>query len=349
MEVVIGSSLMFLGVFLVFLPISYYLRSLIWKVSPLFFLINWIMWVAYNPLRFIWKNTESNFAYRSSFFLAITLITPFYWFFIHALLTPLRIINAIYFDVFLYWSVMIRDNLEELFKPKLGSYQEQTGKTYLFHWLYALPYRFIRFILSSLFTISDSFLMVGVSIVFPTLTMYHGTKFQGALTNIAQKGEWKVGKGNFVGSGVYFGITKKVASHYADKHDKGIIVARITPTFTKTASTLSPKLRNYIGGFGADGDKLSQKMPFLFYTIEHWRNDFGGWWEYCITQSQGVGATIKTWRIRPVILLREGEKGYNEPHRLWGGMYHYTLGFSSLFMGLLSWFILLAIVTDASS
>jgi len=338
-----------LVVFFILLPISYYLRFIIWKFSPLFFLINWIMWVAYNPLRFIWKDTESNFAYRSSLFLTFTLIKPIYWLIIHYLLTPLRIINSLYFDVILYWSVMISDNLEELFKPKLGSYRQQRGMKYLFHWLYALPYRFLRFILASLLTIFDSFLMMGISILFPTLTMYHGTKFQGALTDIAQKGEWRVGGGNFAGTGIYFGMTKRVASHYADASDKGIIVARVTPTFTKTAATFSPKLRTNIGGFGSSGDELSEKMIFPFRTIEHWRNDFDGWWEYCITHRGGAGAMIKTWRIRPVILLRESEKGDKEPHRLWGGMYHYTLGFSSLFMGLASWIILLALAGNANT
>jgi len=331
---------------LVLLLTSHVLGYFIWKLNKIFFFLNWVMWVVYNPLRPFLKNKDSSFGHVVFKFLSITLIVPIYWILAHAVLTPLRAINALYFDVLLYWSVMLRDGLQELFNPMIGKYRQQRGKRYLFHWVYAFPYRLIRFLLSSLFTIADSFFMFGVSVVFPTLTMYHGTRFDGVLTDIAQKGTWVVGGGDYVGTGVYFGIQKKVASHYANSSsgsgDKGIIVVRFTPTFTRNVVTLPQKLRNYIG---SDGQALTQEIPSFWHTTEHWRDDMGGWWEYCLLQRAGIGTRVKTWRIRPVVLLRE-TNGKEAPHRLWGGMCHYSYMPTAWFFGLVSWGIILMVTAN---
>ncbi len=75
---------------------SHALGFILWKLHKLFFLINWLLWVAYNPMRFFWKKKNSSFPYASFRFFQFTLILPLYWIFIHALTTPLRIINALY-------------------------------------------------------------------------------------------------------------------------------------------------------------------------------------------------------------------------------------------------------------
>ncbi len=240
------------------------------------------------------------------------------------------------FDVLLYWSVMLNDSLQELFNPKIGTYKHQRGARYVWHWLYAFPYRFMWFVWKSLMSILDSALMLGISIVFPTFTLFHGTRFEGALHNIAQKGTWIVGGGNYAGTGIYFGIEKRVASHYADSNDKGIIVARVTPTFTRNLATLPKDQRHKVGKFD---ESLTRDIPRFWSTAEHWRDDDNGWWEYCLLQRKGRGTEVKSWRIRPVVLLRVTQ-GKDKPHRLWGGMSHYSYMPTAWFFGLLSWFII---------
>ena len=70
-------------------------------------------------------------------------------------------------------------------------------------------------------------------------TMYHGTSFDEAATKISQSGKWYVGSGNYVGTGIYFGIAESTAKHYAPSgKDRGIIMSRVTLIFCKTVSTM---------------------------------------------------------------------------------------------------------------
>lgn len=322
-----GTIILLLSVFI--------LRKAIWFIRYPFYLLNYIQWILYNPIRFLFKNPNSEFARRLFIFLNLFLIAPAYWLFIHILLTPVRAITSLYFDVLLYWSVMLDDTLSEVFMPKLGKYRFERGFKYSLHWTVAFPYRLLLFFLKSLFTIADSILMFGVAIVFPTLTMYHGTKFNDALTKIVQDGKWLVGSGDHAGSGIYFAIRRRVARHYSPSgQDKGILILRVTPTFTRNQVTLKKGVRELVG---QDGRKLSQKLNFPFCTIEHWRTDMDGWWEYCLVQPGKAGKYVRTWRIRPVAVLKD------ENHRItrvWGGFRHYCLSFSNCFIGVLCWVVI---------
>lgn len=333
-QVVGFAFLIVLGI-IVLLLTTFILRKLLWFIRHPFFLLNYLQWFLYNPIRFLFKNPHSEFGRRLFIFLNMTLIAPVYWLVIHALLTPVRAITSLYFDVLIYWSVMLDDSLSEVFMPKLGKYRFEKGFKYFFHWLVALPYRLVLFFLKSIFTIIDSILMFGISIVFPTLTMYHGTKFNEALTKIVQNGKWLVGGGDHAGSGIYFAIRRRVARHYSPSgEDKGILILRVTPTFTRNQVTLKKEVRELVGH---DGRKLSQKLSFPFSTIEHWRTDMDGWWEYCLVQPNKAGQYVTTWRIRPVAVLKD------ETHkiaRVWGGYKHYCLGFSNCVVGVLCWGII---------
>ncbi len=70
--------------------------------------------------------------------------------------------------------------------------------------------------------------------------MLHGTEFREADTKITQSGDWKIGEGNYAGTGVYFGLSSRTAKHYApDSSDNSMILARVTLTFCKTIATLN--------------------------------------------------------------------------------------------------------------
>lgn len=326
---------------IVLLAMTFLLKQIIWLISPIFAFSNRLQWAIYNPLKFVFKKGESETSRRLFLLLNYTLIAPIYWLVVHLYMTPLRLINALYYDVLLYWTVMLDDTLQELFIPKLGRYRYQKGYRYALLWIGGFPIRLTIFLLKVPATLLDSVLMTGISILLPTLTMYHGTKFDGPAANIVQQGRWYVGRGDYAGSGIYFAIQRSVANHYAPNgQQKGILLVRLTPTFTRNQTTLPLHSRNLIG---RDGQQLSNKLSFPWYTIEHWRSDLKGW-EYCLVQPNQAGRYIRSWRIRPIAVLRDED---NKLARIWGGFGHYSLNPVGILVGILSWLVLIAIVSSA--
>ncbi|MBU0655286.1 MAG: hypothetical protein KJ914_09165 [Gammaproteobacteria bacterium] len=337
MDALLAPLLILILVVTALLVATFLLRHVIWFLRHPFYLLNEIQWFLYNPLRLFQKNTSGNGGRWLFRLLLGTLVAPLYWVGIHILMTPLRMLNAIYFDLLLYWSVMLDDGIQEVFHPKLGSYRYESGLRYFLHWLLGLPWRLARFAGKSLFTLLDSLLMLGISILWPTLTMYHGTGFESAAVPIVQRGLWYVGSGDYVGSGIYFGMRRRVAEHYAPSgYQQGIVIVRITPTFTRNSATLPDKLRWLVG---RNGQELSRQLPFPWATLEHWRHDFGHWWEYCIVQPGKAGKFISNWRIRPIAVLRSGN-----PTRIWGGMAHYSHTMAGWVAGASSWAVLIWLV-----
>lgn len=320
------------------------LREVIWGFSPLFFLVNYFIWFSYNPLRVFMKDKDRSSSHVLFNFLYYTLLVPLYFIVVHILLTPLRIITALYFDVLFYASVMLSDSVSELLFPRLRGMRNKTGSAYAIAYIVGFPWRLIRFLVINALTLLDMIFMFSMGVVLPTLTMYHGTDFNQAVSDIAQRGRWRVGSGDYAGLGVYFGIQKRTAEHYSNGN-KGLIVVRATLNFTRNAASLNQAGRRKIGN---DGVSLSHSMSSLWVTIEHWRVDLS-WWEYCLIHKGRIGDYIKTWRIRPVAFI--GDDG--KLKRLWGGQVNYsTNSVTSFFMGSICTSVLLpfiAVVLDVYS
>lgn len=336
-------AIVLLGLFLFSIPvllfISFVFKATIWKFSPLFYLINNIVWFLYNPLRPLLKNSDSSrgsYIFRILFF---TLIAPIYWLFIHIITLPVRIVISLYYDVIVYWSVMLDDTLYELFLPKMGKIRYFTGLKYYLYWLFGFPFRLGKFLFKAPITTLDSLFMLSTSVILPTFTMYHGSDFNSAISNIGQKGRWLVGTGNYAGSGIYFG-NKKSALHYSrGEKDQGLIVARVILTFNRNVATLPENLRNLVGHMGSSGNTLSRILPFPWASIEHWRSDLG-WWEYCIIQKNKESQFVSSWRIKPVAFI----DGESKPRRLWNGKNHYSLSTGGATAGIISLVILINII-----
>lgn len=309
----------FMGIFIIIVVcitglsvLSYILKEAIYIFNPIFFLLNRIQWILYNPLRIFWKNPNSSFSNKSFNFLFYTGIIPIYWITIHILSTPLRLINAIYFNILLGWSINIYDSLAEVINPKLGKIRYRTGLNYLFFWILGFPIRLIKMLIKNIFVFIEPIIMTGVDIVFPTYTMYHGTEHGYASADITQNGRWLVGDGNYVGTGIYFGMSKRVADNYSDYHNTTILV-RVTLMFTRPIATTSYDIRRHIG-LGYGGDEISHRLSKFWSSVEHWRVD-GEWFEYCIIQPVArKGSLVKTWRARPIALIQG-----NKLIRIWGG------------------------------
>ena len=319
--------------FFVCIFIAAIIRPVVFMFEPLFQGLNLLLWFLQNPLRWAQKNRNSSLS--RGIFLTVTLTgLSIVWFVVIYIVTiPLRVVLALYYDVILYISTSLADGLQEFVSPKAKGFRHISGFKYLFRYIWTLPFRFVSFLIHGGVYIFDSFLMLGVSVALPTLTMKHGTSFESAGTKIAQSGKWLVGNGNYAGTGIYFGLEKKVAEHYAKQSsrsgDNGVVLVRVTLSFCKTVSALSRSKRNV--GLGETGEQLTETISTLYQTAEHYREDFGGWWEYCILRKGQRGSFTSSWRIRPVAILREGKIV-----RLYGGFGHYSMG-TGLIAGAISW------------
>lgn len=312
------------------------LRPLVFSIEPVFWAINRVQWFITNPLRRFWKTGTSNKS--RGLFLATTYTGLTLLWFIAAYLinSPLRLVSAIYYDVLLFSAVSFSDNIQEFIRPKRGKLGHMKGGKYVALYLVSLPYRFVKMLLRAGLYIVDSLLMFAVSVVFPTLTMLHGTKFRQSGTKITQSGDWRVGHGNYAGTGVYFGMDKRTAEYYAPSGENmSIILARVTLSFTKTIATLKEEDRRLVG-LGESGEQLARRVKGFYASIEHWRNL--GWWEYCLLKPGKRDKYISSWRIRPVALINN-----NKIVRTYGGFAHYCLG-TGLIAGIISWMLLFAVL-----
>ncbi len=335
----------FIAVMVIFFGYSLFVtfaRPLIYWFEILFFWLNRILWFLINPMRFLWKNPNRK-SPRGLFMLTTLSGISLAWFvLIYIVTTPIRIILALYYDVLLFLTVSVTDNIEEFISPKIGAMKYKKGLSYGFFYILTLPWRFVRFLFKSVFYLLDSFLMFGVSVVFPTLTMLHGTGFREAGTKITQSGDWKVGGGNYAGTGIYFGIDGRTAKHYAPSgSNHSIIIARVTLTFCKTIATLPKEEREMIG-LGQPGEELANRVKGFYRSVEHWREL--GWWEYCLLQPGKMDSFINSWRLRPVALINDAKIV-----RTYGGFSHYCKHIPSLVAGGLSWYVIFLFIEATAS
>jgi len=338
----------------------YVFRGILWWFSGAFYLVDEFMWFLYNPLRvFMRANKKQREGVkgkvtRGSFLIFTTfLIAPAYKLVIYFLTTPLRLITAIYFDVIMYLFVMASDTIEELFNPKLGAMRFKKGFKYFVLWIVLFPYRLFWFFVKNILALVDSVMMVIISLAWPTFTMFHGTSHE-AVTSIERAGRWMVGRGNFAGSGIYFGRSIKTAKLYAGTkafvNSDGetmfpIIMARVTLSALRNITTLKEDDRKKVADFsGQGGRELAQRIKFPYYATEFWRTD-NGWWEYCLIRGGEDGKLVKSWRIRPVGYAHvKPENSYSGSlQRLWGGKAHYCLSFTNVAMAAISVVIVLAL------
>lgn len=307
----------------------------IWLFNYIFFPINFAIWVLWNPFRlFAKKNSKALFVlHRILLFSGIKIA---WGVFIYIITLPLRFALAIYYDLILYWGLSIEQSMRDFAMPKNWQYRSSGWFKYTIHWVLYFPYRFFIFSLQNIVFIFDGALMAIISTAFPTFTMYHGTSFRGAVP-ITQRGGWKVGSGNYAGSGLYFGIKRRVAEHYSRKYDEpAIILVRVTLSPTRLGATLHPSVYALVGKMGESGREFSRRVLGFYQSHEHWRDSFR-WWEYCLLVPD-TGSFVRTWRVRPIAVIERDRKwGFSGLRYIWNGMYHFAYipsAWAAAFIGL---------------
>lgn len=282
--------------------------------------LNNLQYILQRPFRFVFKK-RFQFQRELIFFLSpLVLLTKIFFYFI---LFPVRFLNAIYYNLILYNYATLYDCFLEIINPKIGKIRYRKGTRYVISWMKNLPVRIAKKILFITIALLESILMTIFDAFIPTLTMYHGTGGEPSIL-IASEGKWIAGHGNYIGSGIYFAISKKVAEYYAQgKPHSSIILARVTLGFCLPFYLLPRKILKIRNGDEITTWGISKKIT----TVEWWRKD-GKWWEYCILQQRNVA--FKT----PLIRIIKIEKSKNNKIvRIWGSK---TLWLSKFYSPLLN-------------
>lgn len=277
-------------------------------ISFPFYCLNLIQYYLQKPWRFLIRRTNifSRFASNS----IVANILYGIQILLYVALFPIRILNAVYYNIVIHLLMAYYNLFLEVVYPKAQRMRFKSGWKYIGLWIWKLPYRIVRFMVIKGFLVTlESLIFTVFDTFYPTLTMYHGTTESSGIS-ITCPGVWLVGGGNFAGSGIYFGIKKRTARHYAG--DGVIIVTRVS-----LGKMLSVRLApRYVQKWIANaGDKITDwGLKNGYVSVEWWRED-QAWWEYCLLDK--VDEYDNPWRIRPLYVLNT----YNGTlKRIYGGM-----------------------------
>ena len=286
-----------------------------WVLCIPFYMLNWLQRYLSKPWRMKYKknsgrdyeNAELREKYENT-------KIPLY-----IVLTPLRFVNALYFNMFVHCSFEMFNYAIEVFMPS----NEKEGADNDALLVVLAPWRFLRYVVfhggltiieSGIWTIIDTFV--------PALTLFHGTDAAASttITNAGRDGYscnltgiWNVGNGNYAGNGIYFAPARSTALHYACG---SLIVCRVTLGKVLDLGLAPWSIYKQCGYPNATG-ATQWGLQHGYVTGEWWRGD-RDWWEYCMYDWQN--RYNYSWRIRPLYVLNLEEKFLQ---RIPGGMCHW--------------------------
>lgn len=235
-------------------------------------------------------------------------------------LTPLRLANALFFNIAVHCTFEMFNYIMEVIYP--SSWKEGGGS--YFRWPLMLPWRILKYPLwHGSLTIIESTIWTAIDIFLPALTLFHGTATEAADCIVASPGRgkwrpgdvgiWRVGSGNYAGNGIYFAPARSTAEHYSSG---SLIICRVT-----LGSTIDLGLAPYhvYRECGHPNAYAATRWGLEngFATGEWWRPD-EGWWEYCMYDWQN--RYNFSWRIRPLYVINLDDRNIQRIH---GGMCHW--------------------------
>ncbi|MBQ7280254.1 MAG: SH3 domain-containing protein [Bacteroidales bacterium] len=250
--------------------------------------------------------------------------------------TPLRLFNAVVYNILLHCVSGLYDLFYEVFVP-VDPYE---GSDSVWRWLLMFPWRFVKYPLyHGLLAVIESVVFTVIDVLLPARTFYHGScnsACQAIMCDphrnryLRNMSLWS--SGNFLSStdndcswaglGVYFAINRSLALSYSYRagtekvDDPVILVCRVTPGRIIHYSLLPHKVYRQTG-MGGKHSELNKFADAHGYTTGEWFNHRGHW-EYCLFDWRG--GYNDPWRIRPIYIynVRTGRIQH-----IRGGMQHW--------------------------
>ena len=308
----------FIGLRMFFDSLDMRYADLLWiaylLISAPLFWSNRLQHVLTGPWRYMFKTSWLDESYKPTvrtFFYILQIL-------LYIVTTPLRVFNAIGYNIIVYGITELYDLSFEVLQP--SSYNE--GKGSLWRWIVMLPYRIVKYPLGhGGLAIIEGMVWTVVDIFIPAVTMYHGTDLTAGQL-IASSGQrnkdlrdnakWTQGtftasKSSWGGIGVYFTTRRRVAASYAhdpyrlSDNDPVMIVCRVS--LGKILSYgLAPHHVYSNAGWNKKPAVINDYAEKNGYTTgEWWNGGNNGYWEYCMFDWKD--RYNECWRIRPVYIF----------------------------------------------
>ena len=242
---------------------------------------------------------------------------------LYVVLTPLRFVNAFFYNIVVHSSFEFFNYMGEIFDPT----SSKEGGANFITWLLLLPLRLVKYGWHYLLSLAESVFWTVIDTIVPALTLYHGTE-RSASVSICQSpgrigskswydGIWRVGGGNFAGNGIYFAPIRSTAEYYARSNTyKALIICRVSLGKVIDLGMAPKYVYNQCGSADAL-DSTKWGLNHGYVTGEWWRGD-REWWEYCMYDWQN--RYNSSWRIRPIYIEDLNNK---RVLRIPGGMAHW--------------------------
>ena len=241
---------------------------------------------------------------------------------LYVVLTPLRFVNAAFYNIIVHSSFEFFNYLGEIFDPT----SSKEGGANFVTWVLLLPLRLLKYGWHYLLSLLESIIWTIIDTIVPALTLYHGTSKE-ASESICQSpgrvgskdwdsGVWNVGGGNFAGNGIYFAPIRSTSEHYAQGSNKALIICRVSLGKVIDLGLAPKHVYNQCGYSNALG-ATEWGLNNGYTTGEWWRGD-EGWWEYCLYDWKN--RYNSSWRIRPLYVEDLTNKRIL---RIPGGMAHW--------------------------
>ena len=224
--------------------------------------------------------------------------------------TPLRLVNAIYYNIFIYGITELYDLTCEVFIP--ANYSE--GRNDFWKWILWFPIRFVKYpIYHGALVLIEGMIWTVIDIFIPSITMYHGTNLESAnkilgsssrnsnLWNNWLAGTFKASNSanGWGGLGVYFAPSRRVASSYSQRANGVVFIACRVSLGKIINYALAPKYVEFNTGKYGQHSILNKFAENNGYDTAEWWN--GSYWEYCMFDWQD--RYNNPWRIRPIYVL----------------------------------------------
>lgn len=300
--------------------ILYMIVQGVYKVASIPFRItNWLQRWLSKPWRALYKYNSGNDAKNEE-------VDGYLWMAqlpLYVLLTPLRFVNAFFFNMIAH---CFFESFNYILEVLLPSNEKEGDVDDMLMWLLWLPWRIIKYLCWHLpLTVIESAIWTVADTIYPALTLYHGTSHDAAYNIVVspgrtwggnmQTGIWNIGGGNYAGDGIYFAPVMPTAEHYSG--NGCIIVTRVSLGSVLDLGLAPCRIYRQCGHPNAKG-VTKYGLDKGYTTGEWWRSD-SGWWEYCMYDWQN--RYNESWRIRPlyVIDLQDSRNILRIP----GGMSHW--------------------------